>query len=231
MQLKNTADSSSDSLLNEPTDSSLVEPILDSPPAQENSDEVLLEQEDVVPLMPELAPNAPQKKRRIFSSWGVLAIFTVLGIGSVLLVLPSFLSVASCGQKGKQAEAKQNIGSTNRAQQAYFLDNQTFANSMEAMGIGIKPQTVNYNYSVRTTKTTAFHYGIARRKTEKSYVGAVFVVPATNVNPATNKSEVNTASIICEALRPGSTTPTAPTLQKGVPTCGSDTKDLTSRYK
>ena len=228
MQLEDKADSSPDSLLNEPTDSSLVEPIPASPPVQEKDDEVLLEQEDVVPLMPELPTNAPQKKQRIFSSWGVPAIFTVLGIGSVLFVLPSLLT---CGQKGKQAEAKLNIGTMNRAQQADFLEKDAFANSIEALGIGIKPQTVNYNYSVRATKTAAFHYGIARHKTEKSYVGAVFVVPATNVNPAINKSEANTASIVCEALRPGSTAPTAPTLVKGVPTCASDTKDLTSRYK
>jgi hypothetical protein len=145
--------------------------------------------------------------------------------------LPSLLS---CGNKGKQAEAKQNIGAMNRAQQAYFIDKNTFAKSVVDAGIGIQTQTVNYNYSVRATKTAAFQYGIARHKTQKSYVGGVFAVPAINVNPAANKTdktEMTTVGIVCEALNPGSTTPTAPTLVKGVPTCGSNTRDLTGGRK
>jgi type II secretory pathway pseudopilin PulG len=126
-----------------------------------------------------------------------------LGIGGGLIFLTSSVS---CGNKGKQAEAKQNIGAMNRAQQAYFLDNNTFANSVVDTGVGIKTQTVNYNYSVRATKTA---------------------VPAINVAPTANKTETTTVGIVCEAINPGSTTPTTPTLVKGVPTCGANTKDLT----
>ncbi len=224
MQLEDKADSSSDSLLNEPTDSPFIEPTLDSPLAQDNSGELLLKQEEVVPLIPEKVKNKPQKRHRYFSFWGAVALFGILGIGGGLIFLPSLLS---CGNKGKQAEAKQNIGAMNRAQQAYFLDNNTFAKSVVDAGIGIKTQTVNYNYSVRATKTAAFQYGIARHKTEKSYIGGVFAVPAINVDPAANKTEMTTVGIVCEAINPGSTTPTTPTLVKGVPTCGANTKDLT----
>ena len=224
MQLENKADSSSNSLLNEPTDSPFIEPTLDSPPAQDNSGELLLKQEEVVPLIPEKVPDKPQKRQKYFSFWGAVMLFGILGIGGGLIFLTSSVS---CGNKGKQAEAKQNIGAMNRAQQAYFLDNNTFAKSVVDAGIGIKTQTVNYNYSVRATKTAAFQYGIARHKTQKSYVGGVFAVPAINVDPTANKTETTTVGIVCEAINPGSTTPTTPTLVKGVPTCGANTKDLT----
>ena len=224
MQLENKVDSSSNSLLNEPTDSPFIEPTLDSPLAQDNSGELLLKQEEVVPLIPEKVPDKPRKRQKYFSFWGAVMVFGILGIGGGLIFLPSLLS---CGNKGKQAEAKQNIGAMNRAQQAYFLDNNTFAKSVVDAGIGIKTQTVNYNYSVRATKTAAFQYGIARHKTQKSYVGGVFAVPAINVDPTANKTEMTTVGILCEALTPGSTTPTTPTLVKGVPTCGANTKDLT----
>jgi len=224
MQLENKVDSSSNSLLNEPTDSPFIEPTLDSPLAQENSGELLLKQEEVVPLIPEKVPDKPRKRQKYFSFWGAVTLFGILGIGGGLIFLTSSVS---CGNKGKQAEAKQNIGAMNRAQQAYFLDNNTFANSVVDTGVGIKTQTVNYNYSVRATKTAAFQYGIARHKTQKSYVGGVFAVPAINVDPTANKTETTTVGIVCEAINPGSTTPTTPTLVKGVPTCGANTKDLT----
>ena len=224
MQLENKVDSSSNSLLNEPTDSPFIEPTLDSPLAQDNSGELLLKQEEVVPLIPEKVPDKPRKRQKYFSFWGAVMLFGILGIGGGLIFLSSLLS---CGNKGKQAEAKQNIGAMNRAQQAYFLDNNTFAKSVVDAGIGIKTQTVNYNYSVRATKTAAFQYGIARHKTQKSYVGGVFAVPPINVDPTANKTEMTTVGIVCEAINPGSTTPTTPTLVKGVPTCGANTKDLT----
>ena len=228
MQLEDKANSSSDSLLNEPTDSPFIEQTLDSPPTQENSGELLLKQEEVVPLIPEKEPDKPRKRQKYFSFWGAVMLFGILGIGGGLIFLPSLLS---CGNKGKQAEAKQNIGAMNRAQQVYFLDKNTFANSVVDTGVGIKTQTVNYNYSVRATKTAAFQYGIARHKTEKSYTGGVFAVPAINVDPTANKTEMTTVGILCEAINPGSTTPTAPTLVKGVPTCGSNTRDLTGGRK
>jgi len=57
----------------------------------------------------------------------------------------------------------------------------------------------------------------------KSYVGAVFAVPATNLDPKADKKERITVAIACEAIRPGTTQPAAPTLQKG---CAEGTKDL-----
>lgn len=170
---------------------------------------------------------APQKKQQIFSFWGLVTIFGIFGIiGAV--GLPSLLS---CGNSGKQAEAKQNIGSMNRAQQAYFLENNAFANSIVETGVGFKTQTVNYNYSMSATKNAVFNYGVVRHKqqTLKSYVGAIFAVPTTNLDSKADKKEMTTLAVVCEALKPGSVKLPAPTLVESIPTCGAGTKDLYKR--
>jgi type IV pilus assembly protein PilA len=220
MQLKNKANTSPDALLNHPTGSPLVNLNLDTPSQPENSRDFLPKREAVVPFIPEWIPDAPVKKQRPFSARVVVILLSVLGIGGGLLALPS---LTNCTNKAIQAEAKHNIGVLNRAQQAYYSEFQTFTNSLIDLGVGIQPQSVNYDYTIRATKTSTIHYAIARNKTKKSYVGAVFLVPATKVDRKADKKEILTVAFACEALRPGSTIPTAPTLEKG---CGSDTRDL-----
>ncbi len=229
MQLRKKTDLPLESLTNDSTNLQPTSPTIDSPPAQKDSQNLLPTNTEVVWLMPEKAPDQLKNKTKP-GCLALLTIFLVLGIGSFVLSLPSLLS---CGNKGRQAEAKQNVGAMNRAQQAYYLENKAFSNSLQSLGLGIQPQTKNYVYSTRATKMAAFSYGISKKGTNdtKSYVGAVFVVPATNLDRKVDKKEMTTVDIVCEAISPGNTRPTAPTLQKGVATCGSDTKDLTSRYK
>jgi len=224
MKLRKKTDLPLESLMNDSTNLQPTSPTIDSPLAQEDSQDVLPTNTEVVPLIPEKAPDKLKNKSKS-GCLALLTIFLVLGIGSFVLSLPGLLS---CANSVKQAEAKQNVGAMNRAQQAYYLDNQAFSNSFESLGIGIRTQTINYEYSIRATKTAAFNYGIARKGTKniKSYVGGVFVVPDTNVDPKADKKENTTVGILCEALRPGSTQPSDPTLQNNVPTCGSDTKEL-----
>lgn len=224
MKLRKKTDLPLESLTNDSINLQPTSPTSDSPPAQEGSQDLLPPNTEGVWLIPEEAPD--QLKNKTKSGCLVwLTIFLLLGLGSVVLSLPSLLS---CAKSGKQAEAKQNVGALNRVQQAYYLEKKAFSNSFESLGIGIRTQTINYEYSTRATKTAAFNYGIARKGTKniKSYVGGVFVVPDTNVAPKADKKEMTTVGILCEALRPGSTKPSDPTLQNGVPTCGSDTKKL-----
>ncbi|NJL69911.1 MAG: general secretion pathway protein GspH [Microcoleus sp. SM1_3_4] len=139
------------------------------------------------------------------------------------IVLPSFLS---CGNKAKHSEAKQYVGSMNRAQQAYFADKGkgAFSNSITALGIGIKTQTANYNYSIGATKNAAFSYAVSRNEKHSllSYVGAVFLVPTS----AGSNYEKTTTSILCQANSPGKTQPPNPILQNGVPVCGDGTVEV-----
>jgi type IV pilus assembly protein PilA len=229
MQLKNKADSSAKSSLNHPTDASLAHLILDSPPTQADSRHRLPNQGKEVPLMPEFVTDTPQNKRRSLAKVGGFSILLLLGMGTVFN-LSSLVSGGSDAVQARQAEAKNNLSAINRSQQSYYSEFKTFTNSLTDLGVGIKPESTHYNYSIRTTKTAAFHYAIARQgqseRPLKSYVGGVFWVPATNLNPKAEKHQLLTVAIACETLRPDNTKPNAPSLINGIPTCSSGTQNL-----
>jgi type II secretory pathway pseudopilin PulG len=83
--------------------------------------------------------NKPSKGFRLIN---FLAIFGILA-GNTSLALSQ-----SSNNPSVEAEAKQNIGAFLRAQQAYFLENNVFANSIPALGTGIRTTTNNYQYVV-----------------------------------------------------------------------------------
>lgn len=224
MQLRKKPDLPLDSTTNNSINSLPAAPGLGSPSEQNN---VLSSHSEVESSISDKQSDTSRNKSQYgYLSW--LLFFLVISILGAI-ALPNF--TGGCVSKAKQAEAKQNISAMNRSQQAYFLDNKTFSNSLESLGVGIPTQTTNYNYLTRGTKTTAFSYGISRKGTKdiKSYVGGVFLVPATTVDPKADKQEITTVGIVCEAISPSMTQPTAPTLLKGIPSCGFGTKDL-SRY-
>ncbi|MCC3406859.1 MAG: type IV pilin-like G/H family protein [Microcoleus sp. PH2017_10_PVI_O_A] len=153
---------------------------------------------------------------------GCLVLLILLTPVIGVLVLSFFL----CGNtnKAKQSEAKQYVGSMNRAQQAYYAENGVLGNSVAALGIGIKTETTNYKYSLRSTKTTAFNYALSKQEKEKSFVGGVFLVPAY---PNAPKHEMTTSAILCEADSSGTIKPAEPTEQNDKLICGKGTTQVT----
>ncbi|MEH1890687.1 MAG: type IV pilin-like G/H family protein [Nostoc sp.] len=79
----------------------------------------------------------------------LLVVIIIIGILSAI-ALPSFLNQAN---KAKQSEAKTYIGSLNKGQQAYFTEKGSFG-ALVDLGVGIKSQTVNYQYSSAATAGT-----------------------------------------------------------------------------
>lgn len=168
----------------------------------------------------------PIKKREsaIATLLKITFIYFPLGIIlSVIVAVNAIPDLASCGNKAKHSEAKQYAGSMNRAQQAYFAENRAFSNSITALGLGIKTQTTNYNYSAIATKTAAFSYGVSRSNNLRSYVGAVFFVGS--VSPAA-KNEKTTASILCETTSFGKTQPPDPIIENGVAVCAAGSSEV-----
>ena len=171
--------------------------------------------------------NLPPDKES--KSWvGNLLMFAFISVPVVMILASIALpSVVGCGgaQKAKQSEAKQYISSMNKGQQAKYAEDGAFSNSMNALGIGLKTQTTNYNYSIIATKTAAFNYAVSIRETKDltSYVGALFLVP---VSQAANK-EKTTVSILCAANSPGKTQPPDPILQNDVPVCAAGSSLVT----
>jgi len=172
----------------------------------------------------ELKPNLMGRKTGTdASSVGCFLGLMLLIAGFFYIVAPIFLNHS---HKHDQSEGKQYIGSMNRAQQAYYLDEQKFSGNIPDLGLGIKTETESYAYSTQITDNAAFNYGISRKDKVRSYVGGVFVVPATDVDADAVSDKITTVAILCEANTPGSIQPAAPTYQKGELACGEGTIDL-----
>lgn len=119
-----------------------------------------------------------------------IAVFQYIVAFLIAIALPSMFGMV---WKARQAEARNNIGAMNRAQQAYFLESQEFADSLQKLGVGIKNPSVNYEYSIRPTPLAVFNYATARTKNIKSYVGAVFLTVGNQ-----QTGELLTVAIACE---------------------------------
>lgn len=129
----------------------------------------------------------------------LLVVIIIIGILSAI-ALPSFLNQAN---KAKQSEAKTYVGSMNRAQQAFYLEQNKFAENGEfgSLGLGIATQTSNYKYTISGGGT-----GVPSQVTNqagtvlasaplKTYIGNV------GVTTQASTSEATTIAILCEATQ------------------------------
>lgn len=160
-----------------------------------------------------------------FAGWEMVAV--LLAISAMSTITTSRLTTSQSGSffsqatQAKQSEAKQYVGSMNRAQQAYQLEFNKFARSIPDLQLGIKTQTKNYTYSLQAiSKTAVVHYGLSKSSNLKSYVGGVFLISASQ------PKEMSTHAILCETLQPTTQRPAVPIVKQGTPTCGPGTKPL-----
>jgi type IV pilus assembly protein PilA len=107
----------------------------------------------------------------------LLVVIIIIGILAAI-ALPSFLNQAA---KAKQAEAKTYVGSVNRAQQAYRIENSNFAAKITDLQIGIPTETIDYKYSIpaATAAQTKFDAIPNDPTTLRAYTGGAMVVAAT----------------------------------------------------
>ncbi len=140
----------------------------------------------------------PMKKKNQLRVSRIRGFGCLFALGLILFGLFDFLvsspySGISSIHKARQNEAGNNIGAMNRTQQAYFLESQEFADSLQKLGVGINNPSVNYQYSIRATPLAVFNYATARTKNIKSYVGAIFLKVDNE-----QTGEILTVAIACE---------------------------------
>ncbi len=151
----------------------------------------------------------------------LLVVIIIIGILSAI-ALPSFLNQAN---KARASEAKTYIGSMNRAQQAYYLENGNFAYNgaptittdevaFSSLGLGIAESTDNYIYKIKSAASSATEEVVANlaqpsdgavapatpaldpKASVKAYQGAV------KVGVTSAGGDATTLAILCEALQP-----------------------------
>jgi len=108
-------------------------------------------------------------------------------------------------KEAREAEGKQIIGRMNRAQQAFYLENEKFGTTIEELGIGIEPEDENYRYQVvpQGDQTQSVMMTAQAKGPElRSYTGAAFVLKGGD--------EGVTFAWICETDAPSATPPAMP---------------------
>ena len=128
-----------------------------------------------------------------------------------------------------QSEAKTYIGSMNRAQQAYYLENGDFATearmitiadadeALSVLGLGITPNTENYSYAIADYSppcshgSASFQYCNAFTKASLRPMLTLFRMvrlPLSNIKVAVKVGvtvaggDATTLALLCEALNP-----------------------------
>ncbi|HEY9906784.1 MAG TPA: type IV pilin-like G/H family protein [Thermosynechococcaceae cyanobacterium] len=174
-----------------------------------------------------LLQHMTQKKKQDegFTLIELLVVIIIIGILAAI-ALPSFLNQAN---KAKESEAKQYVGSMNRTQQAYLLENNVFASEISLLGLGISTDTNNYTYKTeRAGDGKSFATNVSYPKTTnllRSHTGGVKVFTKTATQ------ETTSTAILCQSKQPkaGATDGVVPGDAATEPTCKTPDYDTLAK--
>ena len=155
--------------------------------------------------------EAGQPRPKEFTSGNV-----VLEKVSALTKLPQNVTITDIhaqvnqqAKRAREAEARTYVGAMARAQQAYFLENQKFATTLDELAIGIQAETNNYRYQAIPQgdgSEQAFATATAKRSELRSYASVVFLVE--------KEDGKTTITGICRTVQPSQKPPKMPKLKQ-----------------
>ena len=169
------------------------------------------------------------------TSW--LSLAALVGTVGVTIGVFGTSRIRTCACGGPAAQGKNFVSVFNRAQQAYWLEHQQFAERLDDLGTGIPPKTQYYRYSLELVDsnqaiaygvplapgyapiTEVYAFGLFSREVPgealHAYVGAAF----------DNETGIPTA-ILCQANEAGGKRPAPPQLDDGQLVCAPGTNPL-----
>jgi type IV pilus assembly protein PilA len=130
----------------------------------------------------------------------LLVVIIIIGILSAI-ALPSFLNQTS---KAKQVSAKTTISTVNSAQNAFRVENESFAPDMAALALGLPTDTTNYKFDIVGNQDKATIVAISKDSALKGYVGGVVRYGI--------EGQSAIATIVCQSKTASITPPILPTL-------------------
>jgi uncharacterized caspase-like protein/type II secretory pathway pseudopilin PulG len=148
------------------------------------------------------------KKFKVSSLSFLIWILGVPGICVLLVLLVSRYQEQVT--KARESEAKQYVGAMGRAQQAFYLENETFTNQLDQLGFNISSTTTNYRYRIELHRSelaenpenpnysdfAVISIGQARRSDLRSYIGIVSLIDVDDGNYKT------TVQVLCSTNKP-----------------------------
>jgi hypothetical protein len=116
---------------------------------------------------------------------------------------PIALTPQRPAQRIPESAAKNQIGTLNRAQQAYYLENNQFTVEMSALGVGTLKDTPDYKYRsfvAPNRHPAVMNVGLSQRDNLRTFIG--FVNLAT-----TTTGEATTLGTLCISAKPAAKLP------------------------
>jgi len=150
-----------------------------------------------------------KNQERGFDDIALIIVMFILGVLAVIFLPVLISSFMNQANKGKQAEAKQYVSSVNKAQMAYYTENNTFVTENTPAGwgslaVGIKTQTANYKYSLSPIGEYGVNvFAIPLHSDIKGYTGVVGLVAPVAGADKTSQATVCEAKYAGEVPMPG----------------------------
>ncbi len=121
------------------------------------------------------------------------------GVARPPIAVPSQASV----QRSKASEGKIMVGTLNRAQQAYYLENDRFSTSPDDLGLGKISETPSYKYRLflaPNRQPVAMQVGVPNLSDLPTFIGFVRI-------EKTPRDEAMTIAILCTSEKPAAPMP------------------------
>ncbi|MCT7955357.1 type IV pilin-like G/H family protein [Laspinema palackyanum] len=139
----------------------------------------------------------------------------------LFLRMPSNNDVLQLSEPSIEEMTRNNMHGLNRAQQAYFIENNRLTLDISELGVGIPSENENFSYRINSLGDRAVHIiAIPKQEDLNSYTGGVFVLD-------NQESPINqTVTIVCESEQPSTNPPSPPQLIDQTPQCPSGFREV-----